>query len=66
MFADLSPTEPAENEQIVGFYGRSYWGEYFDGLVEFGIFTAPKGVELPKVVYTMTELQNIDGGKDVS
>lgn len=30
--------------------------------MEFGILTAPKGVELPEVAYTMTELQNLDGG----
>ncbi|KAK1996003.1 hypothetical protein LX36DRAFT_724094 [Colletotrichum falcatum] len=34
---------------------------YFDGLVEFGVITAPKGVELPDQVYGMKELQNTDG-----
>lgn len=38
----------------------------FDGVVEFGILTAPKGVELPDSVYTMTELQNLDGTVGVS
>lgn len=38
----------------------------FDGLVEFGILTAPKGIELPDIVYKMTELQNLDGCVDVS
>lgn len=55
-----------ESERIFGFYGRSYWGEQFDGLVEFGIITAPKGAELPDSVYKMTELQNMDGAVDVS
>ncbi|KAH0441175.1 zinc metalloproteinase [Colletotrichum camelliae] len=51
------------DERIVGFYGRSWWGHHFDGLVEFGIITAPKGVELPDQVYKMKELQNTDGGQ---
>lgn len=54
----------AEGEQVVGFFGRSYWGEMFDGLVEFGILIAPKGAELPDAAYSMAELQNIDGGED--
>ncbi|KAI8218685.1 putative zinc metalloproteinase [Colletotrichum sp. SAR 10_86] len=52
------------DERIMGFYGRSWWGHHFDGLVEFGIITAPKGVELPDQVYKMKELQNTDGGQD--
>ncbi|KAK2028139.1 zinc metallo proteinase [Colletotrichum zoysiae] len=51
------------DERIVGFYGRSWWGNHFDGLVEFGIITAPKHVELPDRVYEMKELQNTDGGR---
>lgn len=50
----------------MGFFGRSYWHEYFDGLVEFGILTMPKDAELPEVAYSMPELQNTDGGIDVS
>jgi hypothetical protein len=52
-------------ETVVGFFGRSYWGDSFDGLVEFGIITAPKGVKLPDVVYQMDELKNTDGGFSV-
>ncbi|KAF9881425.1 hypothetical protein CkaCkLH20_00571 [Colletotrichum karsti] len=52
------------DEKIVGFYGRSWWGHHFDGLVEFGIITAPADVALPDKVYRMKELQNTDGGLD--
>ncbi|KAK2006064.1 zinc metallo proteinase [Colletotrichum eremochloae] len=55
--------EVQSDERIVGFYGRSWWGHHFDGLVEFGIITAPNGVELPDQVYKMKELQNTDGGR---
>lgn len=53
------------NERIIGFYGRSWWGRHFDGLVEFGIITAPKDVKLPEKIYSMKELQNTDGGREV-
>ncbi|GKT44356.1 putative zinc metalloproteinase [Colletotrichum spaethianum] len=55
--------EPQADERIVGFFGRSWWGNCFDGLVEFGIITAPKHFVLPNVVYGMLELQNTDGGR---
>ncbi|KAK1561719.1 zinc metallo proteinase [Colletotrichum navitas] len=58
--------EVQAGDRIVGFYGRSWWGKHFDGLVEFGIITAPKGVDLPDQVYKMKELQNTDGGQSVS
>lgn len=54
--------EPTESERIIGFYGRSEWGRGFDGIEEFGIITAPKGVELPDSIYDLPELQNTDGG----
>lgn len=37
-----------------------------DGIVEFGIITAPSGVDLPVQVYDMAQLQNTDGGLTVS
>ncbi|OBR12801.1 Zinc metalloproteinase [Colletotrichum higginsianum IMI 349063] len=55
--------EPQADERIVGFFGRSWWGRHFDGLVEFGIITAPRDFVLPDVVYGMAELQNTDGGR---
>lgn len=58
--------EAPSGERIVGFYGRSYWGENFDAIAEFGIITAPRNVELPDAVYEMDELKNTDGGQDVS
>lgn len=58
-------TEAQADERIVGFYGRSWWGSNFDGLVEFGIITAPKDFELPGAVYGMTELHNTEGGLGV-
>lgn len=51
-----------DGEKIVGFYGRNYFGEQLDGMVEFGIITAPTELELPAQVYDMPELQNTDGG----
>ncbi|TVY40044.1 putative zinc metalloproteinase [Lachnellula subtilissima] len=54
--------EPAENEKIVGFYGRSDYRGGFCGIEEFGIITAPKDGELPDIVYDLPELQNTDGG----
>ncbi|OHF02941.1 hypothetical protein CORC01_01699 [Colletotrichum orchidophilum] len=61
---ETSTLEAQADERIVGFYGRSWWGSNFDGLVEFGIITAPKDFELPEAVYGMTELQNTDGGRE--
>jgi hypothetical protein len=49
----------------VGFYGRSYYGEMWNGVAEFGILTVPKNLELPGVVYDMLELQNTDGKVEV-
>ncbi|CAI4218935.1 unnamed protein product [Parascedosporium putredinis] len=54
--------EPSSDETIVGFFGQSWWGSHCDGLVEFGIITAPKNTELPEAVYDMDELKNTDGG----
>ncbi|OCK76071.1 hypothetical protein K432DRAFT_385710 [Lepidopterella palustris CBS 459.81] len=54
--------EPAANETIIGFYGKNDWGRSFDGVLEFGIITAPKNVELPMKVYELPELKNTDGG----
>jgi hypothetical protein len=48
--------EPAEDEVIVGFYGKSDKGSGFT--YEFGILTVPKGVELPEKAYDMAELRN--------
>lgn len=50
--------EPADDERIVGFYGRSDTGAGFTH--EFGIITAKKGEELPDVCYEMPELRNDD------
>jgi hypothetical protein len=61
-FPLLMISEPAENEKIIGFYGRSEWGCCFDGIEEFGIITAPRDVELLAVIYDLPELQNTDGG----
>lgn len=60
--ADIWFSEPAANEKIVGFYGRSDYAGGFCGIEEFGIITAPKDVELPEIVYDLPELQNTDGG----
>lgn len=35
-------------------------------MVEFGIITAPRDVELPMQAYEMYELNNTDGGLSVS
>ncbi|KAL2813462.1 hypothetical protein BDW59DRAFT_154835 [Aspergillus cavernicola] len=48
--------EPEEDEVIVGFYGQSDSRSGFT--YQFGILTAPKGVELPDVIYDMPELSN--------
>ncbi|KXH59780.1 metallopeptidase [Colletotrichum salicis] len=60
---ETSTLEAQADERIVGFYGRSWWGSNFDGLVEFGIITAPEDFELPAVVYGIKELQNTEGGR---
>lgn len=54
--------EPGPGERIVGFFGRSDWERGVNGIREFGIVTAPKGVELPDSVYDVAELKNTDGG----
>ncbi|KAF1937444.1 metallopeptidase [Clathrospora elynae] len=62
--------EPAVNEVIVGFYGKSQRGG-FCGIVEFGIITAPKDLGLdglPDAVWEMSELKNtagLDGDDEV-
>ncbi|KAL4871503.1 hypothetical protein BDV12DRAFT_194268 [Aspergillus spectabilis] len=48
--------EPGDDEVIVGFYGQSAAHSGFT--YQFGILTAPKGVELPDAVYDMPELRN--------
>ncbi|KAJ5380548.1 uncharacterized protein N7496_002976 [Penicillium cataractarum] len=48
--------EPGEDEVIVGFFGKSVKGSGYT--YEFGILTAPKGVELPEKVYDIAELRN--------
>jgi hypothetical protein len=48
--------EPEEDEVIVGFFGHSLDGLGFT--YQFSLLTAPKGVELPEVVYEMPELRN--------
>ncbi|POS78054.1 zinc metalloproteinase [Diaporthe helianthi] len=58
----LCVLEPPSGERIVGFYGRNYFAEDLEGMVEFGIITAPGDVELPAQVYEMPQLQNTDGG----
>ncbi|KAE8382517.1 putative peptidase family-domain-containing protein [Aspergillus bertholletiae] len=48
--------KPGEDEVIVGFYGQS---ESHSGYThEFGILTAPQGVELPENVYDLPEFRN--------
>lgn len=59
---EIVPLEPELGEKIVGFFGRSDWKRSFNGIQEFGIITAPQGVELPECVYDMPELKNTDGG----
>ncbi|KAG6362630.1 hypothetical protein INS49_007722 [Diaporthe citri] len=46
-FEERCMLEASKGERIVGFYGRSYFGEKLDSVVEFGIITAPRDVELP-------------------
>ncbi|KAL4786810.1 putative peptidase family-domain-containing protein [Aspergillus varians] len=48
--------EPGEDEVVVGFYGQSAADSGFT--YQFGILTAPKGVELPETVYGMSGLSN--------
>jgi hypothetical protein len=54
--SDVVALEPAEDEVIVGFHGKSDAGYGFT--YEFGILTAPKGVELPDKVYDLVELRS--------
>ncbi|KAJ6103207.1 hypothetical protein N7486_005634 [Penicillium sp. IBT 16267x] len=49
--------KPNDDEVVVGFYGQSFWESGYTS--EFGILTAPVGVELPDVVYDMPELTNV-------
>ena len=50
----ITTLEPDEDEEIIGFYGRSVdWSGFTH---EFGIVTGPKGVELPANVYSLSEL----------
>jgi hypothetical protein len=49
--------EPGDDEVIVGFYGQSAAHSGFT--YQFGILTAPKGVELPDAAYDMPELRNV-------
>lgn len=59
--AHVTYLEPEEDHCIVGFYGHStLWGH----CAEFGIITAPKGVDLPDSAYDLPELRNTDGGPD--
>ncbi|KAJ5708092.1 hypothetical protein N7488_007893 [Penicillium malachiteum] len=48
--------EPAEDEVIVGFYGRS--GSKSGFIHRPGILTAPRDVELPETVYDLPEFNN--------
>jgi hypothetical protein len=59
-------TEPVPGERIVGLYGRSLWNEGIADAVEFGILTAPDDCILPESAYSLSELQNIDGGDDTT
>lgn len=49
--------QPGHDEVIVGFFGQSDRNSGFT--YQFGILTAPKGVDLPEVVYDMPELNNL-------
>ena len=60
--ADYDNEAPAAGEKIIGFYGQSDFDRGFMGIQEFGIITASKDVELPEIIYDMSELQNTDGG----
>ncbi|OGM42363.1 hypothetical protein ABOM_007861 [Aspergillus bombycis] len=48
--------EPAEDEVVVGFYGQSDSTRGYT--FEFGILTAPLGVDLPENVYDLPEFRN--------
>lgn len=48
--------KPRYDEEIVGFFGHSDRNSGFT--YQFGILTAPIGVDLPEVVYDMPELSN--------
>ena len=58
----LIQTEPSPGHKIIGFYGWSRWGQSFNEIMEFGIITAPRDVELPETIYDMSELRNTNGG----
>ncbi|OAL45728.1 metallopeptidase [Pyrenochaeta sp. DS3sAY3a] len=64
--SDVVKLEPAANETIVGFFGKSY-RHSFSGVTEFGILTAPREVGLdglPSVVFDLPELKNTAGIDD--
>jgi hypothetical protein len=67
--SDVVRLEPAKNEVIVGFFGKSY-RDGFCGVAEFGIITAPRDVGimgLPEQVWDLSELKNtagLDGDDD--
>ncbi|KNG91583.1 hypothetical protein ANOM_000003 [Aspergillus nomiae NRRL 13137] len=48
--------EPAEDEVVVGFYGQSDSANGYT--FEFGILTAPLGVDLPANIYDLPEFRN--------
>jgi hypothetical protein len=60
-FTDWSE-EPTVSERIIGFCGKNDWSHSLCGVMEFGIITALKNIELPMKVYELPELQNTDGG----
>ncbi|KAH7347064.1 putative peptidase family-domain-containing protein [Pyrenochaeta sp. MPI-SDFR-AT-0127] len=64
--SSIKKLEPSPNEVIVGFYGKSA-KHSFNGVVEFGILTAPKdiGIDgLPAAVWDLPELKNTAGMAD--
>ncbi|KAL2071040.1 hypothetical protein VTL71DRAFT_12275 [Oculimacula yallundae] len=58
----IQTLEPAPGHKIIGFYGWSRWGQSFSEIMEFGIITAPRNVDLPMIMYDMSEFRNTDGG----
>lgn len=60
--SDIFAIDPGPDDRVVGFFGRSRWNSGINGIEEFGIILAPKGVELPESVYELAELKNTDGG----
>ncbi|KAJ5811824.1 hypothetical protein N7474_008125 [Penicillium riverlandense] len=61
---DVVILEPVEGEVIVGFYGKSDTGCGFT--YEFGILTAPKGVELPDKMIPSAISSNKPGTIDLA